>query len=284
MKLSIVVCSYNQGCYIGEALQSLTTQVGICPGELELIVMDGGSTDGTLDVISRYRGFLDVVVSAPDGGQSDALDKGFRRATGEIFGWLCSDDVLEPNAVREVLDYFDAHPEAKFVYGDTMLIAADGRLLDVKREIDWNWFIWLHTHNYIPQPSAFWRRELYFSTGGLKTDLEVCMDSDLFCRFAMATTPQHFRQVWSRARMYPEVKTHRLRAACDAQQDALRQKCGVRYRSWIERALYYCSAMALRTWLKLRHNCYGDSAWPQIRRLLEPTRWLEVFGLWHRGC
>jgi glycosyltransferase involved in cell wall biosynthesis len=284
MKLSLVLCSFNQRPYVGEALRSVTSQDKLRPGELELIVMDGGSSDGSLDVISEYRPALDIVVTGPDGGQSDALDRGFRLATGDIFGWLCSDDVLEPTAAREVLDYFEGHPQAKFVYGDTLLIGADGKVLDIKREIDWNWYVWLHDHNYIPQPSAFWRRDLYFAVGGLRTDMDVSMDSDLFCRFARATQPQHSSAVWSRARMYPEVKTYRLRSAVDAVHEGLREACGVRYRGKVDRLVHFLSAKILRTWLKWSAHCYGDSTGAQLRCILQPARWLETFGLWHRGC
>ena len=217
MKASVVVCSYNQGCYIGETLESITSQRGLAPGELEIIVVDGQSTDGTVDVIAQYRDKLDVVVVEPDRGQSDALRKGFDLATGEILGWLCSDDVIEPTAIREVIDYFQAHPEVQFVYGDAMFIDKAGGVFDVKREIDWNWFVWLHDHNFIRQPSAFWRKKLYSRVGGIDPDLQF-MDVDLFCRFALITPPQHVKSIWSRLRMYPGIKTFRMREARRAER------------------------------------------------------------------
>lgn len=206
MKVSIVICSYNQGRYVEDTLKSVTGQRELLPTELEIIVVDGGSTDCTPDAIARYRNKLDVVVSEPDRGQSDALRKGFAMATGEIMGWLCSDDVIEPNAVREVIDYFQGHSDADFVYGDAVFINERGEVVDIKREINWNWFVWLHDHNFIRQPSAFWRRTLYDRVGGINADLQVCMDTELFCRFALVTRPRHVRSIWSGLRMYPKSK------------------------------------------------------------------------------
>jgi len=280
MKASIIICSYNQGCYIGETLESITSQRKLAPGELEIILVDGQSTDGTIDVIAQYRDKLDVVVVEPDRGQSDALGKGFDLATGEILGWLCSDDVIEPTAIREVIDYFQTHSEAQFVYGDAMFIDKAGDIFDVKREIDWNWFVWLHDHNFIRQPSAFWRKELYDRVGGINPDLQVCMDADLFCRFALVAVPQHVKSIWSRLRMYPEIKTFRMREACEAAHTRVLDRCDAGYRWNFQRVIYFVVAKALRTYLKLKQRCYGESPMSQVLSLLSKRRWLQLFGVW----
>ena len=112
MRLSVVIPSLNQSSFLAQTLDSLVGQQGISEGELELIVVDGGSGDESVDVIRRYSSRLPYWVSEPDRGQTHALVKGFAVATGDILSWVCSDDVLEPRTVREVLDYFAAHPEA----------------------------------------------------------------------------------------------------------------------------------------------------------------------------
>jgi glycosyltransferase involved in cell wall biosynthesis len=280
MKVSIIVCSYNQGCYIGDTLRTLTSQLGLAQGELEIIVVDGQSTDGTADLLRQYGDKLDAVVSEPDRGQSDALRKGFSLATGDILGWLCSDDLLEPRAICEVLGYFRAHPDAEFVYGDAVFIDGAGAVLEIKREIDWNWFVWLHDHNFIRQPSAFWRRELYDRVGGINADLEF-MDSDLFCRFALITVPRHVKSIWSRLRMYPEIKTFRMSKAKTTEHLRILDRCGARYRSAAQRRVYFVAAKLLRTYLKLKQCCYAESHLSQLFFLFSARRWRELFGVWN---
>lgn len=283
MKASIVVCSYNQGQYLGDALESLIRQSNLLPGELEIIVVDGMSTDNSMEVISRYRDRLDVVVREPDRGQADALRKGFRMATGEIFGWLCSDDLLEPTTIRAVLDQFRESPEARFIYGDALFIGASGRVIEVKREIQWHRFIWLHDHNYILQPSAFWRRELYEEAGEIDIDLQVCLDEELFARFASLTQPHHVRRVWSSLRMYPGIKTYRLRGIYRAEHGLILQKWGAGYSSSFDRLACFVAAKCWRTFLKISTNCYGDSFLSQVWSLLSKDRWLEVLGVPRAG-
>jgi glycosyltransferase involved in cell wall biosynthesis len=211
-KLSMVVCSYNQAPFIRETLESLVKQQDVRPGELEIIVIDGGSTDGSAEIIMEYAEHYAFVVSEPDGGQTQALKRGFSRAAGDVLGWLCSDDVLEPNTTRFVLDYFGQNPEVEFMYGDAHLIGRAGELLKTKREIPFNWFIWKYAYNYVPQSSAFWRRSLYEEVNGLDETFELCMDGDLWARFAERTRPRHVKRVLSKIRTYPQQKTHRLEA------------------------------------------------------------------------
>src|SRR5581483_8681541 len=103
-KLSLVICSYNQAAYLRQALDSVLSQRNVRREELEIIVMDGGSTDESAEIIRSYAPQLDFWVSERDAGQSDALCKGFNRSTGSLQGWLCSDDCLEPDAARTVID------------------------------------------------------------------------------------------------------------------------------------------------------------------------------------
>lgn len=219
MRLSIVVPSLNQGEFIGQTLLSLSRQRKIARHELEIIVMDGGSADDTAETVQRFAACIDHFESGPDHGQTDALKRGFERCTGEILGWLCADDLLAPDAAREVLDYFEAHPDVSFVYGDAMWIDRRGHALRTKREIPFNWFIWLNDHNYIPQPAAFWRRELYHAAGGLDEHFDLSMDAELFARFACLVRPRHVRRIWAAIRSYPDQKTKRLRSR-GAREDA----------------------------------------------------------------
>lgn len=209
--------SFNQGRFIEATIKSLIEQDY---PNLEHIVIDGGSTDETVSILERYADHFAYWQSEPDNGQTDALIKGFARATGDILCWLNSDDLFEPGALRFVGSYFRDHTSVRFLYGDSRWIDVDGRYLKPKKEHPFSQFIWLYDHNFFPQPSCFWRRDLYEEVGGLDERFELAMDADLFIRFAERTRPVHVRRMLSQMRLYPEQKNQRMRTKSD-QEDAL---------------------------------------------------------------
>jgi glycosyltransferase involved in cell wall biosynthesis len=226
MKLSLVIPSFNQGEFIRDTLESLFQQRRISRRELEVVVIDGGSSDGTVDILRAAADKLDHWASEPDAGQTAALQKGFSMCTGDVFGWLCADDLLAPDTVREVLDFFALNKGVEFVYGDARWMDRAGRFSGLKREIPFFWFIWLNDHNYIPQPAAFWKRELYEDVGGLDVDLDVAMDADLFGKFARRQRPHHVRRVWALMRRHPQQKTQRLRVRGCREHKLIRSRFG----------------------------------------------------------
>jgi glycosyltransferase involved in cell wall biosynthesis len=256
LKLSVVVCSYNQASYLGQALESLVAQRGLSREELEILVMDGGSTDGSAEIIRQFAPHLAAWVSEPDRGQGHALRKGFHRSTGDILGWLCSDDVLEPEAARITLDYFRSHPDVRCVFGDAYLIDERGRVVRPKKEIPFNRFIWRYDYNYLPQPSTFWRRDLYEQVGGVDESLDVCMDGDLWARFAEVTTLHHIRVVLSRMRLQPQQKTQRLHRESVRVQKDIAARYGVRQDRAVTRQAAFVAAKAMRIGWKLATGCY----------------------------
>lgn len=207
---SLVTCSYQQGRFLDATLRSVFNQN--YPA-LEYVVMDGGSTDGSAEIIARHADKLSHWVSEPDKGQTDALQRGFSRASGDLMGWLCSDDLLLPGALQAVATYFEEHPDVEAVYGDALWIDADGRAIRCKREMPFNRFVFLHDHNFVPQPSMFWRRRLYERVGGLDTEFNLAMDSDLWDRFAQHTRIAHMGRYLSCMRFYPEQKTRSMKPA-----------------------------------------------------------------------
>jgi glycosyltransferase involved in cell wall biosynthesis len=205
--ISIVTCSYQQGRFLDATLRSVLDQNY---PDLEYIVIDGGSSDQSVDVIKRHEPRLAYWVSEPDRGQTDALIKGFSIASGEIQGWLCSDDLLLPGALAEVSKFFQENPGVDAVYGDSLWIDAEGGFLRSKKEIGFNRFVLMFDHNYISQPSMFWRRELYERVGGLDARFNLAMDNDLWERFSRHGRIGHIPKYLSCMRFYPEQKTRAL--------------------------------------------------------------------------
>jgi glycosyltransferase involved in cell wall biosynthesis len=184
--ISIVTPSFNQATFIEEALWSVRDQNY---PSTEHWVIDGGSTDGTVEILKRYRsrpGWEHLRwVSERDRGQSDALNKGFRMATGDIIGWLNSDDRYRPGCFQSVLDGFHRHRNADVLYGDYTWIDVNGRVTCIRREIEFSKFILAyHRVLYIPTPSTFFRRRIFADGNFIDMQFHYAMDYDFFLRLA----------------------------------------------------------------------------------------------------
>jgi glycosyltransferase involved in cell wall biosynthesis len=183
--ISIVTPSFNQGRFIEETLRSVKDQHY---SELEQIVVDGASKDETVEILKRYSsapgwGHLRWI-SEPDHGQSDAVNKGFRMASGDIIGWLNSDDLYEPGSFARISKIFEENPLVDFVYGDYLIIDETGNTLISKKEIDFDWEIMLCGLNYIAQPNVFFRRRVFDELGYLNDALHYAMDYEFWLRAA----------------------------------------------------------------------------------------------------
>jgi hypothetical protein len=183
--VTVVVPSFNQGRFIEETLRSVLLQ-GY--PDLELIVMDGGSTDETVDVLRRYEPWLTYWVSERDRGQTHAINKGLERATGEVFGYLNSDDLLMPGALHAVAAGFREHPEADVVYGRCVYIAEDGTeqftvQARVTGFLDYLQ-IWkrLFEREFLTQPEVFCRTRSIVEAGGFREELRSVMDLEMWLR------------------------------------------------------------------------------------------------------
>jgi glycosyltransferase involved in cell wall biosynthesis len=253
-KISVVVPSFNQAKYLELTLRSIIDQAY---PKLELIVIDGGSKDGSPDIIRKYKSHMKFWCSEPDGGQVPGIIKGFSHASGDIFCFLNSDDLFEAGSLREVGEYFTQHPHTDAVFGNTLWIDANGKPIRPQKEMPFNRFIFLHTYNYIPSMSMFWRRALYHRAGGLNPAFEMAFDADLWLRFSDHGAIKHVTRQWSRMRYYPEQKTQRLR------EITTRELMLVRSRYWRNQEMpstYYLRrkiALAIRIVWKLLIGCYG---------------------------
>jgi len=178
-RVSLVTPSYNAEPYLRAAIDSV---LGQDYPNIEFLVMDGGSTDGTVELLREYEDRLSWV-SEKDAGQADAIARGFEKTTGSILGWLNADDVLKPGAIRTVVDTFLAHPEVALVYGNADFIDAKGQIIGPCTVVEPHSLNrLLHYGDYIIQPAAFFSRESYQSVGGLDKSLNWAMDWDLWIR------------------------------------------------------------------------------------------------------
>ena len=213
MRISIVTPSLNQGRFLGEALESVRRQSYPCT---EHLVLDGGSTDGTVALLRNLDGDAEWEHvhwrSERDGGQSAALNRGFAEAQGEIIGWLNSDDRYRPGCFERVARAFAEDPALDVVYGDFAVISEDGAIQKVRREIEFNRFILLYHHVlYIPTPSTFLRRRVFDEGNWLKPELHYAMDYEFFVRLANAGyRMRHISQVLADFRLHPASKTCRM--------------------------------------------------------------------------
>jgi glycosyltransferase involved in cell wall biosynthesis len=172
--------SYNHGAFIRQSIDSVLAQ-DYAP--VELLVMDGGSTDGTVDTLRSYGDRL-TFVSRRDRGQSHAINEGLRRVQGDVLCWLNSDDLLASHATRSVIDAFNSNPEADFIYGRGWNIDERGNTLGDSNVLPFDLWRLIHQRNFIHQPSCFFRRSLLQKTGFLNESFHYVMDWDLWIRFS----------------------------------------------------------------------------------------------------
>lgn len=177
MKFSIIVPSYNQAPYLEATIRSIIDQAG---PKTEIIVNDGGSRDGSVDILRRYNDRL-TWTSARDHGQTDAINKGLHACTGDIVAYLNSDDIYFPNALATVAAYFAEHPECLFLYGTAHHLHADGSYMEDYATEKWNYDRLFETC-YLCQPAVFWRRELHAQFGYFDERLHFGMDYEFWLR------------------------------------------------------------------------------------------------------
>jgi GT2 family glycosyltransferase len=206
--VSIITPSYNQAPYLEQTIQSVLEQDY---PRIEYTVIDGGSTDSSVEIIKKYQDRLAYWVSEADSGQAEAINKGLARAKGDVIGWINSDDYYMLNTVSVAVRCFEQNPDVVMVYGDMLAIDGEGQTINVLRYKQLS-LQDLLCFQIIGQSSVFFRHSALEKTGLLETTFHFMLDHHLWIRLARQGRILHVPQIWSAARYHPEAK-NRARAA-----------------------------------------------------------------------
>jgi glycosyltransferase involved in cell wall biosynthesis len=207
--VTIVTPSYNQARFLEATLRSVLEQTY---PRIEYLVVDGASTDGSVEIIRRYADRLAWWVSEKDSGQSEAINKGLRRARGEFVGWLNSDDIYLPGAVSAAVMAFQSHPEVGLIYGNALAIDTDGKAFNLMRARQYT-LTDLMAFQIICQPAAFMRRSVLEDVNYLDPAYQLLMDNLLWMCMAQKAPILYVPQTWAAARYHDQAKNRTRGAA-----------------------------------------------------------------------
>lgn len=229
-RVTIVTPSYNQVEFLEETICSVLDQDY---PNLEYFIIDGGSTDGSVEVIKKYSHRLSGWVSEKDDGQTDAINKGFSLATGDVFAWLNSDDTYHPGAIREAVAYLEAHPEAGMVYGDANLIDEESKVIGKfpARQTDYRRLMRGYVH--IPQQASFFRGDLWRRVGPLDPTFYFAMDYDLWVRLSRLSRLDYVPRLWANFRLHGSAKSVASDDRCWPEMLRVHQREGGGRFSWL---------------------------------------------------
>lgn len=283
--ITIITPSYNQGRFIEETIQSIVSQEG--DFFLEYMVMDGGSTDNTVEILNRYdwlikdgrlplkcRGINYTWLSEKDRGQTDAINKGLKAANGEFVGWLNSDDTYLPGAIKKAVGYFNEHEDVAMLYGDGYHIKENGEIIDryYTEPFDRNKLAQLC---YICQPAVFLRRKAVEAAGPLDVGLDYCMDYEYWMRIARDQKVGYLNEYLANSRLYAETKTMSKRVEIHEEiLDISKKHYGMVHDSWLHG---YADAY-LRRWMNPDSSRLESFIFYKLRVLLFSIKSIKVNG------
>jgi len=203
MKLvSIITPSFNQASFLEQTLRSVFEQDH---PSIEYIVIDGGSTDGSVEIIKKYEDRLSYWISEKDSGQAEAINKGLARAAGDIVAWINSDDFYLPGAIASAVKAFEARPDAGLVYGDTVAVDEKGEYIHFPKYAQWK-LEDLLTFNIIGQPAVFMRRDILLKAGFLDPSFHFLLDHQLWIRMASHAPMVYIPERWAAGRFHESAK------------------------------------------------------------------------------
>jgi glycosyltransferase involved in cell wall biosynthesis len=202
--VSIITPSYNQADFLEDTIKSVVEQDY---PNIEYIIIDGGSTDGSQEIIKKYADQISFWISEPDQGQTDAINKGFSKAKGEIFAWINSDDTYLPDAINQAVDSLKTNPDIGMIYGDANLINEKNEVIGKfpARQTDYKRLRRGYVH--IPQQASFFRSGLWKQVGPLDPTFYFAMDYDLWIRLAKISQLKYTPQLWANFRIHSTGKS-----------------------------------------------------------------------------
>jgi glycosyltransferase involved in cell wall biosynthesis len=230
MLVSIITPSFNQAMFLEQAIQSV---LGQDYPEIEYIIVDGGSTDGSVEIIKRYSEKLSWWISEKDKGQTDALNKGFGRARGEILAWINSDDTYCPGAVSAAVHALISHPQASMVYGDCNFIDQHGSVIGKFSARPTNYHLLRQGYVHIPQQASFFRADKWRLVSPLDPTYYFAMDYDLWVRLAKLAPLVYIPQLWANFRLHDQGKTITADDRCWPEMIRVHKRLGGSYFSII---------------------------------------------------
>jgi len=251
--VSFVTPSFNQAPFLEETICSVLEQDY---PHIEYILVDGGSQDGSTEIIQRYADRLAWWVSEPDQGQTDAINKGFRRARGDILAWLNSDDTYLPHAISQAVEFLQANPQAGMVYGDANLVDGGGNVIGKfpSRQTDYRRLRRGYVH--IPQQAAFFRTSLWQQVGPLDPSFYFAMDYDLWVRLARLAELCYQPRLWANFRLHDTGKSVIADDRCWPEMLRVHFRDGgswfsiLVFKATLRRLVYARLPLRLRLWLR----------------------------------
>jgi glycosyltransferase involved in cell wall biosynthesis len=209
LKISIVIPSYNMGGFIEDTIKSVIEQDY---PDYECIVMDGGSTDNTIDILKKYQPKI-IWKSEKDKGQSDAINKGLRQATGEIVTYINADDMYEAGCFQKIADFIRKNPDTQWLYGKSRIV--NDKNIEIRRSITRYKSIWQRSYSYnkllvmdfLSQPAVFWRQEMNQELGYFDINDHLSMEYDFWLRLGSKYRPGYINDYLARFRIHPSSKT-----------------------------------------------------------------------------
>lgn len=203
-KISIVTPSYNQAQFLERTILSVLNQNY---PNLEYTIIDGGSIDGSVEIIKKYEKYLIYWVSEKDNGQTQAINKGFQKSTGKIIAWLGSDDTYLPEIFYKIMKSFKNNPEADLIFGNIYFINEHDKRIGELKFTEFDFDTLIYEGGNLHQTGTFWTRKIYEKVGGLDSNYKFCMDYDFFCRVAKVGKLCHIRDFFANFRMHKDTKS-----------------------------------------------------------------------------
>lgn len=269
-KISIVTPSFNQSEFLERTILSVLNQNY---PNLEYIIIDGCSNDGSVEIIKKYEKFLTYWVSEKDNGQTDAINKGFCKSSGEILAYLNSDDTYLPEAFFSVVEGFRKNPFADLIFGNVNYIDTNDNWKGECRFTKFNFTTLIYEGGNLNQPGAFWTKKIYDKVGGFNTKYLFCMDFDFFCRVAESGNLKHITKHIANFRYHKNSKSSTIIDVGEVEHEEIAKRYR-RYNSkiYLKYMRMFCKGRRLIYYISSRDVDYAmNGLIKSIRKITKKT-------------